>query len=429
MEQKNFLFVSLDALIGDTAWQVLKEGHNVKYYIENPQEKEIADGFVPKTQDWHSEVAWADVIIFDDVLGEGAKAQKLREEGKLVVGGTPYTDKLEDDRSFGQQELKKSGVSIIPNQNFSSFDDAIRFIEENPGKYVVKPSQEAQNIKQLLYVGEEDTGKDVIQVLNHYKQVWAHKIKEFQIQKMIAGVEVAVGAFFNGNEFIHPINVNFEHKKLFPGNIGPATGEMGTSMFWSEPNKIFYATLGRMEPMLKAEHYVGYIDINCIVNNYGVYPLEFTARFGYPAIFIQQEGMVTPVSELLYRIAAGENPQLKVRNGFQVGVRIIVPPYPFTDQEAFDTHSKEAVVIFKKPNWDGVHIEDVKKVDGEWVVAGTNGVVLTVVGCGQTMNQARKRAYSRVNNIILPNRYYRRDIGERWAEDSDRLHTWGYLRN
>jgi phosphoribosylamine--glycine ligase len=24
--------------------------------------------------------------------------------------------------------------------------------------------------------------------------------------------------------------------------------------------------------------------------------------------------------------------------------------------------------------------------------------------------------------------YYRTDIGDRWAEDSDKLHTWGYLR-
>jgi len=61
-------------------------------------------------------------------------------------------------------------------------------------------------------------------------------------------------------------------------------------------------------------------------------------------------------------------------------------------------------------------------------VAGTSGVVLTVVGLGQTMKQAREQAYSRVRNILIPNMYYRDDIGERWAEDSDKLHNWGYLR-
>ena len=62
---------------------------------------------MPKTDDWKKEVEWADVIVFDDVLGQGADAKKLRDQGKLVVGGTPYTDRLEDDREFGQEELKK----------------------------------------------------------------------------------------------------------------------------------------------------------------------------------------------------------------------------------------------------------------------------------------------------------------------------------
>jgi len=774
MEPKNFLFISLEALITDIAWQVLKEGHNVKYYIHDPGQKEIGDGFVEKTDDWGKEVSWADVIIFDDVLGEGAKAKKLRDEGKFVVGGTPYSDKLEDDRAFGQEELKKAGVPIIPQENFTSFDTAIDFVQKNPGKYVIKPSGEAQNQKQLLFVGQEDDGRDVIQILEHYKRIWSNRIKEFQLQKKISGVEVAVGAFFDGTEFIYPINVNFEHKKLFNGNIGPSTGEMGcyddqtevltdsgwkffkdltyddgictlnplshvieynrpenivsfdhhkqlvsiqnrtldimvtldhnmyvstqtnarkknnrftfvkakdleyqslikrtgewigvreeyfvipsvdighyegnqvvlhktgeieipmddwlaflgiwladgytsnnkisisqkttekteriekllerlpfkfskgknefyiynkqlysylnplgkaqdksvpkfvkeltpgqigifldwfalgdgttmkngfrifytsskkladdiqelllkvgrvgiikkrnprgmvwiydhfadasniqyeviervkkldswvdkrdtkivdydgrvycatvknhimyvrrngkpywcgnTSMFWSEPNKLFNHTLKKMEPKLKEEHYVGYIDINCIANNYGIYPLEFTARFGYPTISIQQEGMITPMGEFLYELAKGNKPQLKTRSGFQIGVRILVPPYPFTDEEVFDTNSKDAVVIFdKQGTMDGVHIEDVKKVNGDWVITGNAGVALIVVGCGQTMKQAKHRAYSKISNILLPNMYYRTDIGDRWEEDSDRLHTWGYL--
>lgn len=773
MERKKFLFVSIDALISDIAWQVVKEGHEVKYFIETPSEKEIGDGFVPKTDDWRKDVDWADVIVFDDVLGEGTKAQKLRQEGKLVVGGTPYTDMLEDDRGFGQEELKKAGVTTIPSWNFTSFDDAINFVQEHPGKYVIKPSGEAQNVKQLLFVGEEDDGKDVIQVLEHYKKAWSDRIKVFQLQRKISGVEVAVGAFFNGREFIYPINVNFEHKKLFPGNIGPSTGEMGcyddqtevltkngwklfrelnyydelctlnpsnhviefhrpevivsfshhkelvsirnqtldilvtpdhnmyvsgqqdarkrankfkfvkardlqyqslikrtgtwigqeqqyfvlpsvpvghysgkqvlfqetgeleipmddwltftgiwlaegsassgkisiaqktpektemiasmlkalpfkftrrdgefyaydkqlcsylesfgkahdkhipsfikelsprqidiflrwfalgdatqmkgfrifytcsklmadgiqelllktgkvgivkkrqrggkvwikdhyadcsgvqyevlervrkldswidkrdikrtsysgkvycatvknhimyvrrngkpfwcgnTSMFWSMPNKIFNATLKKMEPKLKEEGYIGYIDINCIVNSYGIYPLEFTSRFGYPTISIQQEAMITPIGQFLHELARGNGTKLKVRSGFQVGVRVVTSPFPFYDSETFDTHSKDAVIVFKKPHIEGVHIEDVKLVNGEWLITGHAGVVLIVVGMGSTMKQAQNQVYNKIGNILIPNMYYRHDIGDRWVEDSDKLHAWSYLR-
>src|ERR1700741_936006 len=108
MDKRKFLFVSLSALIGDTAWQVLKEGHDVRYCIDNEKERDIADGFVPKSADWEKDVAWADIVVFDDTLGQGARAQALRTAGKPVIGGSEYTDRLEDHRSFGQEELKKS---------------------------------------------------------------------------------------------------------------------------------------------------------------------------------------------------------------------------------------------------------------------------------------------------------------------------------
>ena len=424
---KKFLFVSYDGFIGDIAWILTKEGHQVKYFIESMDNRDIADGFVEKSEDWQADVEWADVIVFDDVLGQGQEAKRLRDNGKHVIGGTPYTDMLEDDRSFGQEVLKKLGINIIPYKTFSSFEDAIRYVEQNPGRYVIKPSGEAQNLKGLLFVGEEDDGKDVVQVLDDYRQAWAHRIPAFQLQKRAVGVEIAVGAFFNGKEFMSPINVNFEHKKLFPGNLGPSTGEMGTAMFWTEPNRLFNQTLRKLEGKLAEERYVGYIDLNCIVNANGIYPLEFTARFGYPTIFIQQEGITMPMGEFFYGMATGALKNFKTRSGFQVGVRIVVPPFPFNDPETFKVKSKDSVIHFKKPT-DGVHIEDVKLLNGEWVITGTSGVVLVVVGTGYTMKQAQQQVYTRIKGIIIPHMYYRTDIGDRWFEDADRLHNWGYLR-
>ncbi|MDX1622429.1 MAG: phosphoribosylglycinamide synthetase C domain-containing protein [Gemmatimonadota bacterium] len=423
-----FLFVSYDALITDVAWRVAEEGHDVRYFVEHADARSVGDGFVPKTDDWRSDVDWADVIVFDDVLGHGREAHRLREEGHRVVGGTPYTDRLEDDRAFGQTELKSFGIPIIPFEEFTSFRDAIEYVRANPARYVVKPSGEAQNIKRLLFVGEEDDGTDVIHVLESYEKVYADRVRVFQLQRRRQGVEVAVGAFFNGREFLTPINVNFEHKKLFPGNIGPSTGEMGTAMYWSEPNRIFNRTLKRMEGKLREEGYAGYIDLNCIVNAQGIYPLEFTARFGYPTISIQQEGLVTPIGELLAGLARGESVALKAKAGFQVGVRIVVPPFPYDDPRTFEVNSEERIVIFRRPDRAGVHIEDVKRVEGEWVITGTSGVILIVVGTGPTMRQAQAQAYHRIKNVMIPNMYYRTDIGDRWYEDHDRLHVWGYLR-
>ena len=132
-------------------------------------------------------------------------------------------------------------------------------------------------------------------------------------------------------------------------------------MFWSEPNHLFDETLLKMEEeKLAEEGYIGYIDLNCIVNHHGIYPLEFTARFGYPTISIQQAGMITPIGQFFWDLANGNDPKLKVRSGFQIGVRIVVPPFPFDYDETFDSFSKNAVIVFKKPPVDEMRIEDVK---------------------------------------------------------------------
>ncbi|HKX81611.1 MAG TPA: phosphoribosylglycinamide synthetase C domain-containing protein [Nitrososphaera sp.] len=590
-----FLFVSPEALSVDLAHRVSQENNEVKFYIQSDTEKDVGDGFVEKVNSWDDLTDWADVIVFDDI-GFGKVADKLRAEGKRVIGGSSYTDRLENEREFGQQELSKAGVSILPSWNFSNFDDAIKFVQENPQRYVIKPSGRAQNEKELLFVGQEEDGNDVLGVLAHYKKNWSSKIRIFQIQKYASGVEVGVGAFFNGNDFVSPININFEHKRLFPGDIGPSTGEMGcyddetevltdsgwklfsdlrysdrictlnpaglvaeyhrpkllvryahhkklvrienesldlavtpdhnmyscsptpakelnrvfgftkakelrpgsliptqiaeistgvsgrgaqqallqqdsrlesarvekgdistvdydgivycatvrnhimyvrrgqkacwcgnTAMLWTQKNKIFDHTLGRIKDRLVESKYCGYIDINCIANSKSIYPLEFTSRFGYPTISIQMEGVTSEWGKFLHGIAGGESLDLRTKKGFQIGVVVAVPPFPFNDERTFKKYSEDAAILFKKNNVDGVHLGEVKKIESDWRVAGRSGYSLVITGSGQTMEDARNQAYSRVSNIMIPNMFYRTDIGKRWTRDSDLLQSTGFL--
>lgn len=424
----NFLFVSLESLSGDLAWSIKKEGHEVKAYIKAKGDCDVYNGFLDKVEQWEDHVDWADVIVFDDI-DFGEQAERLRKKGKYVVGGSVYTDRLEVDREFGQAELKKYGVNILPSWNYTNYDEAIDFIKANPSRYVFKPSGNTPSGgKGLLFIGEEEDGKDLLEILDQNKKVWQKKAPVFQLQKYVSGVEVAVGAFFNGHDFIKPINVNFEHKRIFPGDIGPLSGEMGTLMFWSEPNNLFKATLGKMLPALQESGYIGYIDINCMVNGRGIYPLEWTCRFGYPTISIQSEGITLPTSEWLYKLARGEDFELKTKKGFQIGIRILVPTYfaKANDKETVEMY-RDLPILFKKQIGEGLHIEDVKLDEGVWRIAGESGVLLVITASGNTVEEAQKQAYGRVQYIMVQNMFYRTDIGAKWQTDSDKLHTWGYL--
>jgi phosphoribosylamine--glycine ligase len=434
MEPARFLFVSADAaLIADLAWQVSREGHEVKYHVEAERDGEIGDGFVPKTDDWRAEVGWADVVVFDDVwvgsdVGTGALARELRERGTPVVGGTPATDRLEADRGYAMEVLDAHGIDTVEHRVFEEFDAGVQHVRENPAPYVIKPLGEVQNVKRLLYVGTEDDGSDVVDVLRAYEKAWGHRMRGFQLQRKVEGVEIAVCGFFDGAGFVDQVNFNFEHKRLFPGNVGPSTGEMGTSMFWAGRNRLFEETLGRLEGWLAAEGYVGSIDLNCIVDENGVYPLEFTPRFGYPTIAVQEESFASPTGQFLYDLAHGNDPELEVHGGYQVGVRVVLPPFPFDDERTYDENSRNAAIVFRTESREGIHIEDTKTVDGQWRVAGESGMPLVVTGKGDTMQNARRQAYERVDDVVVPNRYYRDDVGERWIDgDGDRLQAWGYL--
>ncbi len=427
LSQKKFLFVGHEALSGDLAWSVKKEGHMVKMFFKTKADSDVYDGFLDKVEDWEASKDWADVIVFDNVAF-GSVADKLRKAGKLVVGGSAYTDKLEEDRDFGQQELKKYGVNILPSFTFTDYDEAIEFVKKNPDRYVFKPSGNVPSaFKSLSFVGQEEDGRDMLEAFIQNKHILQKKSQIFQLQKYVSGVEVAVGAFFNGKDFIYPLNVNFEHKRVFPGDIGPMTGEMGTLMFWSKANTLFRATLEKMGAPLMEAGYVGYVDINCIVNGRGIYPLEFTCRFGYPTIQIQQEGITMPMGEFLYRLAGGESFELKTKRGFQVGVGLFVPSHLNPSKEIIDVY-RDLPIFFKKPEeLDGVHIDDVKIENGVWRIAGESGSMLIITGSGSTVAEAQSQAYNRVKNILVQNMFYRTDIGAKWPTDSDKLQTWGYL--
>ncbi len=424
--KRNFLFVSRWGESLDIAYTTQLEGNSVKMFIEDKPSKEIGYGFITKVQDWKKHIAWADIIIFD-YTGYGNICKELRASGKVVFGGSEYTDALELDRNFGHDELQKHKVKIIPSKEFQNFEDAICYVEKHPDSYVIKPCGEIQELKQLLFVGSDDEGKDVIRVLKAYEKTWGNNFGNFQLQRKVKGVEISVSAFFNGKEFLRPLNITFEHKKLFPKELGVSTGEMGSSMFWTDESPIFNSTLQKFESTLAKKDFRGHIDINCIVNGNGIYPLEFTSRFGFPQIFIQKAGINEPIGNMLYKIAIGENFTINTKKGFQLGVFIVVPPFPYDDKKTFDLFSKDSVVIFKKEMKEGIHPMHLKNINGEWLITGNTGIALMVSGTGLTMKDAQKTMYSRVNNIIVNNSYYRTDIGDRWFNESDKLMSWGLL--
>ncbi len=127
-QKYKFLIVSNEADGEDIAYQLKKEGNDVKLFIQNPAERDVLDGVVDKIDDWESEKNWADIIIFD-YTSFGFRQNELRQQGFKVIGGSYLGDQLELDRKFGLEYFKKMNTKTLETFEFDSFNTAKSFLK------------------------------------------------------------------------------------------------------------------------------------------------------------------------------------------------------------------------------------------------------------------------------------------------------------
>ena len=427
------LFISRELIGASLCYRLKQEGCDVRLFIEDESRKDCLDGMVKKTDDWRKELAWVGkdgLIVFDDV-GYGRIQDELRVKGYLVVGGSEGGDRLEEDRQYAQEVFQSHGMNVVTSVNFDKVDHAIDFVKRHRDRWVIK--QKGHNCM-LNYVGEIKDGSDVISVLKNYK---LNNINPINLQQRIDGIEIGCGRYFNGKDWVSPIEINIEHKRFFNDDIGPMTGEMGTLMWYTENenNKLFRGTLARLKPYLQGVNFKGNIDINCIVNKDTVYPLEVTSRFGCPSTQLQSEIHLSPWKEFLMAIAKGKKYKLRYRKGFGIVVSVAIPPFPYK-AISHEYYLKGVEILFKKPLSDKetnrLHFEEVsiKKANGKdhCCIAGNNGYILYVTGSGSTVQKARDKAYKLIDKIVIPKMFYRTDIGLKFVEkDNAVLKRWGYI--
>jgi phosphoribosylamine--glycine ligase len=252
--------------------------------------------------------------------------------------------------------------------------------------------------------------------------------REFLLMEFIDGIEMGVGAYFNGSHFIRPACLDWEHKRFFAGDLGEMTGEMGTVVTYDHTDVFFDLTLAKMEGRLRDNGYVGYINLNTIVNAAGIWPLEFTCRFGYPGYAILSPLQATPWAQLLHGMVTGTLRRMETRPGFCVGVVFTTPPFPYSREEV-DEPVGLPVLIAGDADGGHFHFGEVGLgPGGQLVTSGLYGWTMVVTGVADDVAGAKVRAYANVAKVFAPRARYRLDIADRLiAGDQRTLEQLGFL--
>ena len=419
----------------DFAMRCQKDGHDVRLALRMTEKtKNIGKGLVQVVDDYRKWMRWADIVFMTDNTLYVTDMERWRAEGVKIVGASVESAAWELDRSAGMKVMQRAGIDLPSYKEFRDYDSAIAYVKREDRRFVSKVIDGGNEDKALSYCAE--TPEDMVYMLQRWK-----KLKKlsgpFALQEFISGCEMAVGAWFGPHGFNAGWCENFEFKKLMNDDMGVATGEQGTVLRYVRASKLARKVLLPLADALAKVGYVGYVDVNCIVDDAGQpWPLEFTMRPGWPTFNIQMALHEGDHAQWLQDLVHGRDTRACVMNAVAAGVVVSIPDYPYSHVTRKEVTGVPVYGVDQE-TWTHVHPCEMmlgfapKKLAGKFadvpmmVTAGDYIMVMSATGVD--VKEATDTVYRRLDKLVVPNSpMYRTDIGRRLKKQLPKLQAKGY---
>lgn len=405
------------------AWRINQSPNLTRLWVAggNAGTAALAENLDIRSSDIDALVATAREVAADLVIvgPEGplalGLADRLTQLGIPVFGPSKAAAQIEASKSFALDLMRDAGV---PCPEFASVRDeanAQAYIQNHPGPLVVKADGLAAG-KGVLLCQDSDQARAAVKLCMS-DRAFGEAGETVVLEEYLSGPEVSVFAFCDG-EHIAPLVAACDYKRLEDGNQGPNTGGMGSFAqpdFWS-PQLASEVEQTIMKPVLQAmaergSPYKGVLYAGLMLTNAGPKVLEFNCRLGDPETQVVMPLLASDPLELMLACAQGNLDQISVQwnDKNYVGIVMVSGGYPDEYQTGFEIsgleeNGPEDTMVFHAGTKLGVG-----GLSGRPLTAG--GRVLTVVGGGDNIDQARQRAYSRLEHISFQDARWRQDIG------------------
>ncbi|MBQ7584415.1 MAG: phosphoribosylamine--glycine ligase [Lachnospiraceae bacterium] len=356
----------------------------------------------------------ADLVIVgpDDPLAAGI-VDVLKGYGLKVFGPDGKAAILEGSKAFSKDLMKKFG---IPTARYEVFDDADKALEYLKGAklpIVLKADGLALGKGVLICNTPEEAQAGVKEIMLDRKFGMAGN--RMVIEEYMTGREVSVLTFCDGKT-IKVMSSAQDHKRAGDGDTGLNTGGMGTfspSPFYTPKIDEYckkYIYKPTVEAMAKeGRPFKGVIFFGLMLTEDGPRVLEYNARFGDPEAQVVLPRMKNDIIDVMLSCVDGTLGKVKLEfeDNAAVCVMLASKGYPGKYERGFvikglDSFSdKEGYYVFHSGT----------KKTGKGIVTN-GGRVLGVTAKGDTLKDARARAYEACDWIDFENKYYRHDIGK-----------------
>lgn len=390
------------------------EGNQVRIYIQEPEYRRNWSGLI-KQVELNDSFLDKDTIVLFDFSTMGQLADYLRRNHH-VFGGSSFADKLEGDREFGLNFMDKCGIQRPNSCSFDSLEDAEDYITSHEGKLVFKPSGDCLPCH-LTYCASDS--EDMLQFTKYVFKYYSKKIDSFILQDFVEGSLISTELFFDGKKAVYPANHTIECKKFMNDDLGPSVGCAG-NLVWAEYDEceIVNDGIAKVEQELVKIGYCGQLDLNAIVNEDGVFGLEWTPRFGYDSLPTLLSLFDIGCGEFFYNMATGQG-KMSLCDGFSAGVRFSIPPYPIEPQNKNRAVLKEAPNLgipirgFDQEFVDHLYFYEIMLEGEDLIHADGLGTLGVANGCGECSEDAFVEAYKLLKDVKIPDVQYRTDLGRK----------------
>ncbi len=404
-------------------WKLRRDAPSAEFFATrpNPGMAPLAQGVDLAPTDAEGLASWAEgrgislTVVGPEQPLAGGIVETFRKRGLPIFGPTSTAARIESSKAFAKELMERVGVPTAGYRCFRRWADAEAYIREHPVPLVVKASGLAAGKGAIICSTVEEALEAAREMLE--ERAFGDAGAEIVVEEFMEGEELSVFGLTDGRH-VSLLLPSQDHKRVGEGDTGPNTGGMGAyapialasdELLRTVKEDIFLPILDALEG--SASPFRGVLYAGLMSTPAGPKVVEFNCRFGDPEAQVVLPLLDDSILEPLVAVARGGSiAGVEIRWDGRSALNTVLTSqgYPGAYETgraitiAPELQERDDLLVFHAgTRWE----------DDTLVTAG--GRVLSVVGLGQDLEEARARSLEGVEAIAFEGKSYRTDIGWR----------------